>query len=109
MEIVRKPLQARELADSGIAEPSYRGHDGYLRFMSGWFGAWGAFRPEPHEANDLGARGVVLGNLVGRGGGSGGVVDQPFAVVYDLEDGRVIRHQDHSDPAEALEAVGLQE
>ena len=77
--------------------------------MSGWFGAWGAFRSELHEAIDLGDRGVVLANVVGRGSGSGGVVDQPFAVVFDLEDGRVIRHQDYSDPAEALEAVGLRE
>ena len=34
----------RQLADSGIADPSYRGRDGYLRFMSGWFSAWGDFR-----------------------------------------------------------------
>jgi ketosteroid isomerase-like protein len=77
--------------------------------MSGWFSAWGAFRFEPQEAIDLANRGVVLGKLAGRGGGSGGVVDQPFAVVYDSKDGMIVRHQDYYDPAAALEAVGLRE
>jgi hypothetical protein len=56
----------RQLADSGIADPSYRGRDGSLRFMSGWFSAWGDFRFGPKEAIDLGDRGVVVGKLAGR-------------------------------------------
>jgi ketosteroid isomerase-like protein len=99
----------RELADLGIVDPSYRGHAGYLRFMSSWFGAWGAFRFEPQELIDLGDRAVILAKMAGRGGGSGVVVDQRFAAVYDQRDGMVIRQQDYFEPAEALEAVGLHE
>jgi ketosteroid isomerase-like protein len=97
----------RQMADSGIAEPSYRGHAGYLRYMSSWFGTWGVFRFEPQELIDLGDRLVALGKLAGRGGASGGVVDQGFAAVVHLKDGLLIREQDYFDPAEALEAVGL--
>lgn len=99
----------RQLAGAGIAEPSYRGHAGYMRFMSDWLSAWGTFRFEPQELIDLGDRVVVLAKLAARGGGSGAAVDQSFAGVYDSKDGRIIRQQDYFDPAEALEAVGLRE
>jgi ketosteroid isomerase-like protein len=99
----------RELTDSGIADPSYRGHAGYVRFVSGWVSAWGAFRFEPQELIDLGNRGVILAKMTGRGGGSGVVVDQRFASVYDERDGMIIRQHDYLDHAEALEAAGLRE
>jgi len=99
----------RELADSGIADRSYRGHAGYVSFMSGWFSAWGAFRFEPGELIDLGDRVLVLAKLAGRGGGSGVVVDQSFAAVYDQRGAMIIRQQDYFEPAEALKDVGLAE
>jgi ketosteroid isomerase-like protein len=83
---------ARELVDSGIADPSYRGHAAYVAFTSGWLDAWGAFHLEPHEMIDLGHRVVVLGTLSGRGGKSGAPVDQSVGIVYDQENARVIEN-----------------
>ena len=91
----------------GIAEPSYRGHAGYLRFISRWISAWGAFRFEPQKFIDLGDRVVMLARMAGRGVGGGVVVDQRFAAVYDQRNGMIIRQADYFEPAEALQAVGL--
>jgi ketosteroid isomerase-like protein len=99
----------RELVDSGIADPSYRGPAGYMAFMSNWFNAWGALRVEPQELIDLGDRGVPLGRITWGGGGSGVPIDQCFAAVYDLKDGKAIRERQYFDHTEALEAVGLRE
>jgi ketosteroid isomerase-like protein len=43
------------------------------------------------------------------GKGSGATVELHMALLYELENGRVIRMQIFLDPAEALEAAGLRE
>jgi ketosteroid isomerase-like protein len=98
-----------ELVDSGIADPSYRGPAGYMAFMSNWFNAWGALRVEPQELIDLGDRLVMLGRVTWGGGGSGVPIDQCFAAVNDLKDGKTTRERQYFDHTEALAAVGLRE
>jgi hypothetical protein len=51
---------ALDLVESGIAEPSYYGHAGYMASMSDWLSAWVDFLIEPQELIDLGDRVVVL-------------------------------------------------
>jgi len=43
------------------------------------------------------------------GKGSRVPVELQFAVVYELEAGRIVRSRAYLDPADALEAVGLSE
>jgi len=87
----------RELVDSGIADPSYRGNAGYMAFMSNWFSAWGALRVEPQELIDLEDRTVVLGRITWGGGGSGVPIDQCFAGVYDVKGGKITRERQYFD------------
>jgi ketosteroid isomerase-like protein len=51
---------------------------------------------------------VALFHQRASGKGSGVPVEWHLALVYDLNHGRVIRMQTYADPAEALEATGLQ-
>ena len=61
------------------------------------------------ELIDLGERFVVLANVPMRAQASGVPLTEAFALVSTLKDGRVIRHQEYYDHAEALEAAGLSE
>jgi ketosteroid isomerase-like protein len=52
---------------------------------------------------------VALNRHLATGKGSGVPVEMHQGIVYELKDGRVTRMWHYSDPAEALEAVGLRE
>jgi ketosteroid isomerase-like protein len=98
---------ARELASVGIAA-SYRGRDGYLSLWEDWDSAWaGHAQWEPRELIDLGDRLLMLGKMSGTGDASRIAVDTEIAVLWTLENGKVIREEQFLDPAEVLEAVGL--
>ena len=94
---------------SGMVDSCYSGHDGFRRLFRNYLDAWGAYRAEPIEFIDVGERVVVLGELRGRGKGSGVPFFQSYAVVMTLNDNYVISHREFFDHAEALEAVGLSE
>jgi ketosteroid isomerase-like protein len=69
---------------------------------------WEEFRMEPDEVVGAGDRVVAIGRWVGRGAGSGVMIEQPVADVFTLQDGRVVRTEiGFTDRAEALEAAGL--
>lgn len=99
----------RGWTESGMSDSSYRGHDGFPRFLRDLSAVWGTYRQEPRELIDLGDRLVVLGELRGRAEASGVPLAQPHASLFHLADGKLIRQQEYLDPAEALEAVGLKE
>ena len=61
------------------------------------------------DLRDLGDRVVALGSVRLEGRGSGIVVEQPFAWLFDFQDGRFSRIRFYESPAEALGAVGLSE
>ena len=52
---------------------------------------------------------VVTALYRGRGQGSGVPIEARFYAVYTLRDGRVVRVDEFTDRAEALEAAGLSE
>jgi len=89
---------------------SYRGRDGFVAFMRTWtedFEGWSIEYERLIEAPDN--RVVALTHQWATGKGSGVPVELRFGVVFEIEDGRVIRARNFPDFVEALEAAGLSE
>ena len=96
--------------EAGLVEPCYRGLEGYRKYVATTSEVWGEENyVQPVELIDLGERIVMLGDVPMRAQASGVVLTEAFALVSTLKDGRIVRHQEYYDHAEALEAVGLSE
>ncbi len=87
----------------------YRGHAGVRE----WFRELDQVVDEIHveytDIRDLGDRVIAIGRIRTRGRGSGAVTESPIGVVSDTRNGKSVRVRSYLDPAEALEAAGLQE
>jgi len=95
---------------AGLAEPSYRGLEGYRRYVAATAEVWGRENYlRPVELIDLGKRIVILADGQMRAQASGVPLAQAFALVLTLKDGMSIRLQEYYDHSEALEAAGLRE
>jgi ketosteroid isomerase-like protein len=92
-----------------IEGETFRGREGSDAYVARLTDAWEEFRTVAEDVRDLGGRVLMLGQVEGRGKGSGVPVDMPLAQVYDFRDGKVCRIRSYLDHAEALEAVGLTE
>jgi ketosteroid isomerase-like protein len=100
----------RDWVKAGLAEPSYRGLEGYRKYIAATAEVWGRENTlKPVELIDLGERIVILADGQMRAQASGVPLAQSFALVATLEEGRFIRLQEYYDHAEALEAAGLSE
>jgi ketosteroid isomerase-like protein len=98
----------REFVEAGLAEPCYHGPSGYRAYIEATYDVWGKdVRLEPTALVDLGDRIVLLADMPMRAQASGIALDQSYAAVCTLKEGRVIRQQDYLDQTEALESVGL--
>ena len=72
------------------------------------FEGFDQFRAEPLAFEDLGDDAVlVTARYVGRGESSGIELDQTFATLYRLRDGKAVSMRDYLTRAEALEAADL--
>jgi ketosteroid isomerase-like protein len=97
-----------EWVRAGLAEASYRGLDGYRRYVASTAEVWGGENYlRPVELIDLGDRIVTLAEGSMRGQASGVPLNQSFALVTTLHGGRPVSHQEYYDHEEALAAVGL--
>ena len=88
---------------------SYRGHDGLRAWAADYEAAFEEVRTTPEEFRDLDDRVLMLGRVVGRGRGSGVVVESPTAFLATLRGGRIVHVKGFLDWNEALEAAGLSE
>jgi ketosteroid isomerase-like protein len=61
------------------------------------------------EFLDMGDRVVATLHFRGRGRGSGIETEARFYEVYTVRDGKIVRMDEYTSHAEALEAVGLRE
>ena len=88
-----------------------RGREAVRDFLTrDLFEGFDQFRAEPLEFDDLGDDAVlVTARYVGRGESSGIELDQTFATLYRLRDGKAVSMRDYSTRAQALEAAGLSE
>ena len=87
----------------------YRGREGAETFGADIQENWDELRTIPEEFRDLGDRVLLLGRQVGRGKGSGALVDTPLAAIFDFRGDRVWRFRAHFDRAGGLRAAGLSE
>jgi uncharacterized protein len=87
----------------------YVGEGGIHAFFRDVAQSWESFRFEATDLRDLGDRILVLGEVEGRGRASGIQVDDRWAMLVDLEDGRISSVRGFLDHREALEAAGLRD
>jgi uncharacterized protein len=100
-------FEYRQLA--GAVEPgSPRGED-VGRAVQGIFGVYENFRVEAEEYVDAGEQVVVVGRSYGTARGSKMQLDQRFAYVWTVGDGKLASVEVYADRLEALKAVGLAE
>ena len=88
---------------------SYMGEEGFLSFFESWAEGFASDQVEAEEIVDAGDRVVVMVRHSGRGRTSGVEVDQRYAMVWTVRDGRAMRMDLYPTRAEALKAVGLKE
>jgi len=79
------------------------------RFVDTWDEGFASDHVEVEEMFDAGDRVLVVIHHSGRGRTSGIEVDQRYAMVWTLRDGRAVRMDMYPTRDEALEAVGLEE
>jgi uncharacterized protein len=128
VEIVRQAIDAynREAFEEAIAwmdpeiewdmsrvevpDPEvYRGFDGLQTFHNVWKESWEWLELEPQDFIETGEQVVTLVRQIGRGRLSGAEVEQRFAQLWTLRDGKIVRMEMYPDKESALEAAGLRE
>jgi ketosteroid isomerase-like protein len=97
-------LDARVLMDSGIVH----GREELARVISEWVAAFDHWREEIHEIRDLGSQVYVVATQQGRAKGSGIEVESRYALLYDVEGGKIARMAMFDGEAEALAAAAAQ-
>ena len=86
-----------------------RGHEGLRSFFREWHEAWGNIEYSYEELIDAGEQVIAVVNRHARGRASGIEVERPFALLWTLREGKVIRVAWFLSRADALEAAGVSE
>jgi uncharacterized protein len=84
-----------------------QGHDAFIEFWYHWESQWDDYFIEPREFHGAGDAVVVVIYERGRGRRSGAVVEDLFAHVWTVREGKVIRGRVFPTRAEALAAAGI--
>jgi ketosteroid isomerase-like protein len=87
----------------------YAGASGIREFFRDVAESWESFRFKATDLRDLGDRVLVLGDVRGRGRVSGVEVDDRWAWIVELREGRAASLRGFLDHREAVEAAGLEE
>jgi hypothetical protein len=98
MEIVFEPR---------LDDESYSGIDGLIQGWREWLSAWSRYEAQTEEFVDAGDHVVMLVKLLGETRHDNVAIEQPAAVVYTLEDRKVVRLAFHLDRRRAFEEAGL--
>jgi ketosteroid isomerase-like protein len=84
-----------------------RGHEGLRSFFREWHEAWGEIHYDYEELIPVGEQVISIVTRHARGRASGVEVEQPFALLWTLRDGKVIRVVWFLERAAALQAAEL--
>jgi ketosteroid isomerase-like protein len=85
------------------------GREELRRIITEWVGTWEGFREEVEEIRDLGSLVFAIATQRGRGKGSGIEVENRYALLYEVQAGKITWMATYPEPADALEAAGLRE
>src|SRR4051812_2884531 len=85
----------------------YRGHAGFLKWLSDWSEPWAEWSLEPVQHFDAGDRIVVILRITAKGRSSGIEIDREDSLVYEYRNGKVIRLHYFNTREQGLEAAGL--
>ena len=96
-------------AMAGVDNEVMRGREGIDNYYESLDAAWERVRIFGGEFRDLGDRVLWLGQMEGRGRGSGATVVSPAASLYEFRDGMISRIRSFLDHGEALRAAGLRD
>ena len=77
--------------------------------IASWVDSFDDWREEIEAVRDLGGHVLVAAKQIGRGKGSGAEVELRYALLYQVEDGKISSMTFYDGVAQALEAVGLSE
>jgi len=126
VEIVRRLYEAWERDGFGVVpelmdpsiewvnppyavEPGTRhGYDQFAAATQAVLSVYGAYRVSPVRLYDVGDRVAVRARVTIRSSGNDVPIDTERGYLFDIRDGKVVRWAWFNDPAEALEAVGLE-
>ena len=104
-----EPGFTMDLVAVGGQPAHYDGASGIREFFRDVAEDWASFRFDGTDLRDLGDRVLVLGDVQGRGRGSGIDVEAKWAYIVEVNEGRVAALRGFLDHGEALEAAGLAE
>jgi ketosteroid isomerase-like protein len=87
----------------------YRGHEGVRNYWRGWFEAWSNIEFEIEDIRDTGDEVVVLIRNQRQWGRHTGICTElpPYAQVFTIRDGVLVRWRTFPDQESALHAVGF--
>jgi ketosteroid isomerase-like protein len=88
---------------------AYWGHDGLERFLTEMTQEWEEVWFEIDETRDAGEQVVGIGRFRARGRASGVDLNVPLGAFTRVRRGKIVYTRFFSEPADALEAAGLQE
>jgi ketosteroid isomerase-like protein len=92
-----------------VEEGASYGVNGYRDNFEHWQGEWEDLEVTIEEIIDAGDRVVLTAHHRGRGRGSGLEIEARYYEVYTLTSGKIIRVDEYSERAHALEAAGGRE
>jgi ketosteroid isomerase-like protein len=98
-----------DLVLNPVEEAPSHGPDAVRDYYERWESSWEELKVTTEEFIDAGDRVVVTALFRGRGRGSGIMVETRFYELYTLRDGKIVRLDEFTERAEALEAAGLRE
>src|SRR5215217_2806874 len=103
-------LDTTRVSAAGLTGAVSHGHEGVVREMRSWLGAFEDYAFEVERLTELGGGtvAVVIAER-GRGKGSGVLVERTMAGLYTVLDGKIVRVTFFPTEREALEAVGVSE
>lgn len=96
-------------AMTGFTGVSFRGREGFGRYLEELGDTWEEFRVVAEAFRDLDAMVLVFMRLEARGKGSGVPVTGRQAFICDFRGGKISRVRSYLDHGEALRAAGLAE
>ena len=126
VEIVKRMYEASQSGDLTIAracfDPEFivdasvrpdgttgRGWDAMVKIIGEWIEAFDGWHEEIEELRDSGDQVVAVATQRGRSKVTGIDVETRYAVVYEIDGGRITRMTLYRTPADAFEAAGVPE